>query len=83
MTRRGERPDLDAERRQRVQAERERLRQAFPAEFDDGVARARAGNPLYPLNFASWPLDKRNSWFAGFNQGYHTRLRSTPERADG
>jgi hypothetical protein len=59
-----------------------RLRQRWPTEFRDG---ARCGflqqreGPRdpggYPPGFNRWPLARRNSWFAGFNQGLHDRLR--------
>jgi hypothetical protein len=29
----------------------------------------------YPRGFHSWPLDKRNAWFSGYNLGFHDRLR--------
>ena len=29
----------------------------------------------YPRGFHAWPLDRRNSWFAGFNVGFHDRLK--------
>jgi hypothetical protein len=56
------------------------LRRAWPAEFDDGV---RSGLTLkfegprelggYSKGFHSWPLEKRNAWFSGFNVGYVKR----------
>jgi hypothetical protein len=74
---------LSDERIARAESERQRLRQAFPAEFDDGVARARAGDPLYPSGFHSWPLDRRNAWFGGFNVGYLDRKRGEERRGGG
>jgi hypothetical protein len=59
-----------------------RLRSRWPDEFRDGARcaflqrydgdRERGG---YPLGFHCWPLDQRNAWFAGFNVGFHDRLR--------
>jgi hypothetical protein len=58
--------------------------QRWPQEFRDGKDCAfllsfeddrEAGG--YPLGFHHWPLDRRNAWFAGFNQGFHDRLRFT------
>jgi len=62
-------------------SEREDLRARFPAEWRDGARCAfllrfegdrEAGG--YPPGFHSWPLAKRNAWFAGFNRGFHDRL---------
>lgn len=59
-----------------------RLQKKWPAEFRDG---ARCGflqhyegsrdHGGYPPGFAGWPLERRNTWFAGFNLGLHDRLR--------
>jgi hypothetical protein len=75
------RPDVD--RLIAAQEERERIRLAFPLEFADGVERAFAENRLYPSGFSSWPLDKRNAWFAGYNLGYCHRLRALAELEGG
>jgi len=58
------------------------LRARWPTEYRDGARcafllrfegdRERGG---YPRGFPRWPLDRRNTWFAGFNVGYHDRLR--------
>jgi hypothetical protein len=71
-------PEL--ERLVRAHKERERIRLAYPAEFDDGAQRAFLENKLYPSGFSSWPLDKRNAWFAGYNLGYCTRIRALEQR---
>ena len=62
-------------RRQAAEQERERIRLAFPTEFNDGAKRAFEGSALYPAGFHDWPLDRRNAWFSGFNFGYHYRKR--------
>jgi len=59
-----------------AKTERTNIRAAFPAEYDDG---ARCGflwkfeGPReaggYPKGFHSWPLARRNAWYAGFNRG--------------
>jgi hypothetical protein len=59
---------------------RRALRAKYPSEFDDG---ARCGATLkypgdreaggYPKGFHQWLLEKRNSWFAGFNAGFARR----------
>lgn len=58
------------------------LRARWPAEFRDGLLCAllrsfpgerEAGG--YPRGFHQWPLDRRDAWFAGFNVGFHDRLR--------
>lgn len=70
--------------------EREAIRARWPDEFDDGARggflkeypgeRERGG---YPKGFHGWPLDRRNSWFAGFNKGRLDRLRDEAERRGG
>ena len=66
---------LGQDRERIAAAERERIRQAFPDEFADGAKRGFKGDPLYPHGFTTWPLDRRNAWFAGFNKGYSDRKR--------
>ena len=56
--------------------ERERIRRAYPVEFNDGAKRAYRGDARYPSGLHQWPLDKRNAFFAGFNEGYHLRPRA-------
>jgi hypothetical protein len=63
------------------------LRDKFPSEFKDG---ARCGfsrkyeGPRepggYPKNFHSWPIERRNAWWAGWNKGYSDRERIEQER---
>jgi len=63
-------------------AERARLKRAWPDEFADGARcallrefpgdREKGG---YPRGFHRWPLDRRNAWFSGYNLGYHQRGR--------
>ena len=65
-----------------------RLRRRWSDEFRDG---ARCGFLLrfdgerekggYPRGFHLWPLERRNVWFAGFNRGFHDRLRLAQEEA--
>ena len=59
-----------------AQAERDAIRLKWQAEFDDGARCAflqRADGPResggYPKGFHAWQLERRNAWFAGFNQG--------------
>ncbi len=65
-----------------------RLRRRWPDEFRDGARCAfllrfdgdrETGG--YPRGFHHWPLDRRNAWFAGFNVGFHDRLRLAQEVA--
>ena len=65
----------DRERRKQAEVERERIRLAYPAEFNDGAKRAFEGSALYPPGFRDWPLERRNAWFAGFNLGCVYRNR--------
>jgi hypothetical protein len=44
----------------------------FPGEREAGG---------YPAGFHRWPLERRNAWVAGFNGGFHDRLRYSSERA--
>ena len=66
-------------RRQAAEQERERIRLAYPAEFNDGAKRAFEGSALYPPGFHGWPLDRRNAWFAGFNFGRCYRRRGSAD----
>ena len=65
----------------RAATEVARLARDWPDEFRDGArsafnqhdgARERGG---YPEGFNSWPLDRRNAWWSGFNQGFCDRAR--------
>ena len=64
------------ERLTRANEERDRIKAAYPAEFADGAKRGFKGDKLYPRRFHSWPLERRNAWFAGFNFGYCWRTRA-------
>ncbi len=57
-------------------ARAETIRAAWPAEFDDGARCGFSGNfdgprelGALPREFHSWPLERRNAWYAGFNKG--------------
>ena len=59
-----------------------RLGRRWPDEFRDGARRgfllrfdADREKGGYPRGFLLWPLERRNAWFAGFNRGFHDRLR--------
>jgi hypothetical protein len=66
----------------------EMIRKAWPAEFRDGARcgflyrfdgeRERGG---YPRGFRAWELSQRNAWFAGFNVGFHDRIRFARKEA--
>jgi hypothetical protein len=45
------------------------IRARFQSEFDDG---ARCG-------FHRWSPERRDAWHAGFNRGFHDRLRRSSE----
>lgn len=60
--------------------EREHIRDRWPSEFSDGARRAYLGDRHYPSGFFSWPPDRRNAWFAGFNVGHCDRARARQER---
>ncbi len=65
-----------------AEAELDALRNRWPDDYRDGARCAflrtfdgdrEAGG--FPRGFRRWPLDRRNAWFAGFNVGFHDRLR--------
>jgi hypothetical protein len=67
-------------RRERARREIERLASAWPDEYRLGYRFSRQGKadpPCdragYPEGFHSWPLDRRNAWWAGWNRGYQAR----------
>lgn len=61
-----------------VIAERERLRAAHTADFNDGFRMGAIGPSEgekrlpgnYPIGFRDWPQNRRNAWFAGWMQGF-------------
>jgi len=73
-----------------VAAIRNELRRKWQDVFDDGARCAflreypgerEAGG--YPKDFHSWPLERRNAWFAGFNLGLIDRARFEEEAQHG
>jgi hypothetical protein len=77
-----------AEPAMNLEAEIAALRSQWPAEFK-GAARCaflrqydgKREKGGYPLGFHRWMPDRRNAWFAGYNRGYHDRLRLLQEEA--
>jgi hypothetical protein len=60
-----------------VADEVKRLADQWPEEFRLGYrfgSRGKADPPSdaagYPLGFHTWPLDRRNAWFCGFDRGF-------------
>lgn len=60
-----------------------RVEVAFPDEFRHGFRAAflqKSDEPCdkggYPPGFHTWPLDRRNAWWCGFNSGLvaHSKL---------
>jgi hypothetical protein len=52
------------------------LMRRWPEEFQGGarcalLGRSEAGER--PRGFLAWPLERRNAWYAGFNQGFSKR----------
>jgi hypothetical protein len=73
-----------------VQSIRNELRRQWQDAFDDGARCAfmmeypgerEPGG--YPKGFHSWPIEKRNAWFAGFNLGRIDCARFEAEVRDG
>ncbi len=70
-------------RRSVAEAECQALRALYPALFDDGARMGFRRQPdpgprepgWYPLGFPQLPLDARNAWFAGWNEGRIERDR--------
>lgn len=61
----------------RADAEVEQLRSKWPEEWATGARTGFEGESdgaSYPQGFHTWPLDRRNAWFAGFVRGYLDRL---------
>jgi hypothetical protein len=66
----------------RVAEERALLRARWRSAWEHGAKRGFEGEHAggsYPQHFARWPLDQRNSWFCGFNVGFHDRMRLSEE----
>lgn len=69
-----------------VKDEREIIRNRWPVEWRDGLEcgflqnyegeRDSAG---YPKGFHKWTLEWRNAWYAGFNLGFHERVKAGAE----
>ena len=71
-------------------ADSDGLRRRWPDEWVDGArcgflqrydGKREPGG--YPLGFHRWPLERRNSWFCGFNFGRPERQRALMEVVDG
>jgi hypothetical protein len=63
--------------RPRAEAVRAALCAKFPQEFEHGYRTGYLGENQPPCDAAgymighhTWPLDRKNAWFAGFNLGY-------------
>jgi hypothetical protein len=70
--------------------ERARLKQAWPEAFVDGERCAflqrfdgRREPGGYPKGFEGWPLERKNSWYCGYNFGLVEREHALKEVADG
>jgi hypothetical protein len=78
------------ERLIRAAAERERIKLAYSDEYNDGARCAflktypgKREPGGYPRGFHAWPLDTRNAWFVGFNEGFQLRSRGATGPGDG
>lgn len=66
--------------RQRMYARRGELLLNFPIEYEHGYLSGFTGEPQapcdaagYPIGLNDWPIERRNSWFAGWNLGNSER----------
>lgn len=71
-------------------AERARLKRAWPDEFADSERCAflkrfdgKREPGGYPLGFHQWALERRNAWYCGYNFGLLERQRALNEADDG
>jgi hypothetical protein len=53
---------------------RVKIRAHFPKEYDAGARAGFTQSPDYPSGFHSWPLERRDAFFAGYNAGRCDRL---------
>jgi hypothetical protein len=53
---------------------RETIRARFPDEYDAGARAGFTKSRFYPSGFHSWPLERRDAFFAGYNAGRCDRL---------
>lgn len=53
---------------------REKIRAQLPDEYDAGARAGFTQSPDYPPGFRSWPLERRDAFFAGYNAGRCDRL---------
>ena len=66
---------INADKRARAQAERARLRAAWPYEFADGARRGFSERSDLSEILHDLGPSKREAWFAGYNLGRCDRLR--------
>jgi hypothetical protein len=53
---------------------REKIRAQLPDEYDAGARAGFTQSSDYPSGFHSWPLERRDAFFAGYNAGRCDRL---------
>jgi hypothetical protein len=58
------------EQAEQIRAE---LRRQFPQEFEHGYRTGYFGEFQFPEEFHTWPLVRKNSWYAGWNLGNSQR----------
>jgi hypothetical protein len=82
--------DVDSKTRasDHAAAEIKRLEEQWPKEFRLGYRfgfLGKADQPCdaagYPIGLHAWPLDRRNAWWAGWNDGRNYRNRLIKERS--
>jgi hypothetical protein len=70
----------------RNEAQRARLKSSWPDEFRDGERcaflrkfKGKRESGGFPLGFHTWPLERKNSWYCGYNIGLIERQRALVE----
>jgi hypothetical protein len=70
----------------RTEVERARFKRLWPDEFRDGERcaflrkfKGKRESGGFPLGFHTWPLERKNSWYCGYNIGLIERQRALVE----
>jgi hypothetical protein len=64
----------------KTRAARERIRAEFADEYDAGARAGFTKSSRYPQGFHSWPPERRDAFYAGYNAGRCDRLNTNDLR---